>query len=259
LNHFLFRYDTAYAHHFPDRAEFFWAAGPRGPSPTSGGGERCVDYQDIRFRFELGGDRFSVATDVPLRFLNPALTNNTGGFGDMWVTTKTVLIDGENWQMTQFFRTYLNTGSASHGTGTGHVSLEPGLLLGYRWRERTFLHSELKYWFALGGNPDVSGQVLRYGIGMSHVAYDADDFAIIPTLELVGWSVQDGAQTPPVPLAEPVPVNGTGILNIYPGTRLVFDTAGDWGMFEAGLVGGFALSNSHWYESILRFDLRWSY
>ena len=53
---------------------------------------------------------------------------------------------------------------------------------------------------------------------------DGDTFAIIPTLEFVGWSVQNGQQsTPDLPSGTEL-VDGIGICNLYPGARFVFDS-----------------------------------
>ena len=140
------------------------------------------------------------------------------------------------------------------------MSLEPGMLFRYKWNDITYLHSEVKYWFPLGGDPKHSGQVLNYGLGISHLWFDADNFAIIPTLEFVGWTVLDGEQTLPViSVPQTERIDGLGIFNIYPGVRFVCDKGGDLGLFELGIGTGFAVSDHHWYESLLRVDLRWSY
>jgi hypothetical protein len=118
-----------------------------------------------------------------------------------------------------------------------------------------FLHSETKFWFPLGGDPIHSGEILRYGFGVSYLWYDSDSFAIIPTLEVVGWSVLSGQQTPANALA-PVPIDGLDILHLLPGCRFVFDSAGDLGMWDMGISSGFGLTNQDWYDGMLRVDFR---
>ena len=108
-----------------------------------------MDYQDFRFRFETGGPKFSTTTEIPIRVLDPVTNANTAGLGDMTVTTRAVLLDGEDWQITQVFNSYFNTGSKTHGTGTGHVSLEPGMLVRWEYSDFTHLHGEIKYLFPL--------------------------------------------------------------------------------------------------------------
>jgi hypothetical protein len=176
----------------------------------------------------------------------------------MNVVTKTVLLDGREWQLTQLFRSYFPTGSASRGTGNGHVSLEPGIALRYKWSPVTYFHGDLKYWFPLGADPDHSGPVLNYGFGISHVAYDSDEFAILPTLELLGWTVLDGRQSLPTG-GLPQEVDSFGILNLHPGVRFVWDRENDWGRIDLGIGSGFSLTSDHWYSSVFRIDLRCSY
>ena len=254
LNNYRVRFDFAYDHTFPDRAEYFWAkiAG-RGPEEK----EQSVDYQDIRFLFELGGPKFSAATEIPIRILDPIGNANTAGLGDVNLTTKLVLVDGSSWQITQMFRTYFNTGLAARGLGTGHISLEPGVLFRYRWNDRTFLHSDLKFWFPIAGDPEYSGPVLGYGFGVSRLLLDTDTFAVIPVLELVNWTVLDGKKTAPDGGA--LSVDGDQICNIHPGLRVVWDTGGDLGLVEFGIAGGLSPTKQRWYDSLLRVDLRCSY
>ena len=254
FNHFRIRFDNAYDHEFPDRSEYLWAKiGGKGPPQP----ERLVDYQDIRFKLELAGSRFSVATEIPLRIMDPINNPNTAGMGDMSLTTKTVLVDNECWQITQLFRSYFNTGAPGHGTGNGHVSLEPGVLARYKVGKRTKLHGDLKYWFPLGADSTHSGGILNYGLAISHLAFDSDNFAMIPTLEFVGWTVLDGEQT--LPNGELQPVDGLGIFNLHPGVRFVIDKGGNSNLCEVGISSGIALSSDRWYENLLRLDFRWTF
>jgi hypothetical protein len=265
------RFDFAWDQEFPDRAEYFWRKSALVQiDPMTGNAfdekpfEPSVDYQDIRFMIERGTDQFSVATELPLRIVDPVVRRNTAGFGDMNVTTKTVLLNGRRWQLAHVFRSYFPTGSFRRGTGNGHVSLEPGVAYRYKFSDITCLHGDLKFWFPLGADPIYGGQFLNYGIGISRVAVDRDDFAVIPTLELVAWTVLDGAQTPPSadnnPVGfEPQEIDNMSIVNICPGVRFVWENGNDCGTRELGISSGLALSDDHWYETILRIDLRWSF
>ncbi len=259
LNNFRMRYESAWNWQLPDRAEIFWsrykALSGKGPLFV----ERSVSYQDLRMMLEVpAGPNFSTMTELPIRALDPEVNQNTTGLGDMNIATKTVLINGRTCQLTQIFRTYINTGSAKKGLGSGHVSMEPGFLLRYRWDDLTYVHSEIKYWFPIAGDPRSAGQFLRYGIGVSRVLYDCDSFAVIPTLEWVGWTVLDGYETP-YPAGPPRHIDPVVIGNLYPGVRIVKDSGGDFGLFELGISGGFATVSDQFYNSILRLELRWSY
>ncbi|OYP35801.1 hypothetical protein CGZ80_10400 [Rhodopirellula sp. MGV] len=256
-NNVRFRFEAGYNWEYPDRAEFFWSRmGSKGP-PLTYPVESSVDYQDLRVAIELGGAKFSATTELPLRFINPTELSNTGSLGDMALTTKTVMLDGESLLLTQVFRTQLATGTAKSGRGNGHVSMEPGFVAAYRYSKRTLLQSELKLWFPVGGEPSFSGPVLRYGFGVGHVLYDSDTFSVIPTFEMVGWSVLNAQKTGS--LGQAITVDGENIINLFPGIRIVRDSGGEYGLFELGIGGGTTVTTSHWYENMIRMDLRWSF
>jgi hypothetical protein len=253
LNNFRMRFESAQDLEFPDRAEYYWSKiGGKGPG-TANRAEPSVDYQTIRMLLEVGTPRLSVGTEIPLVFIDPTVYGNTAGLGDLVLTTKTVLIDGGKFQLTQLLKTQMPTGTSKVGRGNGHTSMEPGLIARYKWSEDTLLHGVLDLWFPLGGDPEFSGEVLRYGFGYAEVLYDSDSFAVIPTLELVAWSVLSGQKT------GAGRIDNENIINLYPGLRLVRDAGSDLGLFELGLNGGVSVTERHWYRGILRLDLRWSF
>ncbi len=258
LNNFRFRLQSAYNTPVPDRVEYFWAKSRadsgRGPPLL----ERQVDWQEFRILMEAGGPKFSAATELPFRAVDPDFNNNTAGLSDVNVTTKLVLVDGKSIQITQLFRSYFNSGLSTRGLGTGHVSMEPGFLLRYQQNPLTFWHSELKFWFPIAGDPNQAGPLLQTGLGLSHVWHETDSFAVLPTFEVQHWTVLNGMQTVfPVPVPEEV--DGMQIWNLAPGVRLVFDRPGELGLFELGIGSSFAVSGNRWYDSLLRFDLRFSF
>src|SRR5262245_18726712 len=251
FGNFLLRADAAYNLTKPDRAEYFWARPGRGPIlPESG-----VAYQDFHFRMENGGDAFSIATDIPIRLLNPDVNDNTGGIGDIQLVQKTRLMNGSRWQMTQILRTIFNSGNARKGLGTGHVAMEPGLLCRFKWNDITYLHSEVLIRFPIAGDPMYSGPAWTWGLGVSTVWYETDTFAVIPTLEFVNTWIIDG-QVTPIGAVAPVDVRGDGIFNLGPGLRTVWDTGGDMGVVEMGANAMLAVGSDGWYDALVRFDLR---
>lgn len=253
LNNVLIRYDSYRGMVTPDRAEYFWANPLTGPPLP----ERELDYQDLLFSMETGGDRFSMVTEIPIRMLDPINNGNTAGLGDISFGPKAVLVKGKRWQLAHIFRTFLSTGSTLKGLGTGHVSLEPGLLIRYRWTSRTYLHGELKYRFPVGADPSFSGQVLRYGFGAATVLYETDTFAVLPTMEFVGWSVLDGQKTLPNGLT--ADVDGEMFFSVQPGVRFVMGPKGDLGLFELGISGAANLSNNGFFDSLVRLEFRFTY
>ena len=261
LNCLRVRIDSVQNFSPPDRAEYLWARpksdGGRGPDLPLTSVE-SVDYQDLRFQLEVGGEKFSLGTEIPIRIVDPVTNANTAGMGDMSLTTKTVLCDGVRWQISQLFRTYFNTGAPSKGLGNGHISLEPGMLARFKINDRTYVHSEIEYWFPIAGHPEHSGQVLRWGVGVSRVWRDSDSLALIPTFEILGLSALDGMQSG---LSR---AGGRSLSDIdsrlglwaIPGLRTVIDTGGDLGVIEFGLAGGIDMGSSGWHEGMLRFEIR---
>jgi hypothetical protein len=260
INNCLVRADAAADWEFPDRLEYFWAKtpGPKGPQVGFPLGEPEVDYQDVQFYIERGGDRFSVGTLLPIRAVDPEDRLNTTGFADMTVTPKMVLLDGKDWQLSHVFKTHIPTGSFRRGTGNGHVSLEPGVAWRYKWSDVTYFHGDLTYWFPIAADLDWAGQFLNYGIGISHVLYDSDCYAVMPTFEVNVWTLLDGRETlPRGTMADFNEIDTYSIINLHPGLRIVCDTAGDCGVREFGISSGIAVTQEHWYEEIIRIELRW--
>ena len=241
----------------PDRASYIWAPiGSKGPPNP----ESHVDYQNFNAIYEAGGKRFSMVTDIPLRSLHPDNNSSGSGIGNISLAPKAVLVDGSDWQVTHIFRTYLPTGPVQRGTTNGLTSLEPGLLVHYRWSPETYVHGQVKYWIPIAAGPG-AGNVFNYGVGVSHVLHETDSFAIIPVLEVVGWGVAGGTVTLPTLLPTPVIQESasTSFVNIQPGVRFVIGPKGDLGLFEFGVSGGFATNTTGWYKEQLTLEMRWSW
>jgi hypothetical protein len=239
----------------PDRAEYFWAkaGSPKGP-PL---GESVLNYQEARLRMELGSKKFSTAFEVPFRSVDPQFNENHAGLGDLQLITKTVLLDGEQWMLTQYFGTHFATGHAAAGMGTGRFGLEPGMLFRNEFRENTWMHGELKFWFPLGADPQHGGQVLKLATGLSHVWAETDQTAWIPSLELTSFSVLNGLATDALGTIRPI--DQDTIFNLTPGLHYAVDKNGDFGLFEIGSSIALAVSDERFTDSTWNFDLRWSW
>ncbi|MCA9073263.1 MAG: transporter, partial [Planctomycetaceae bacterium] len=246
------RIDNHYGLALPDRAEYFWAEPNVGPKNA----EQSVDYQRYSVRQEIGGDSFAFFTEAPLISLDPVINPNTTGMGDLIVGQKMLLTNPKNrkWQVAQILTTVFNTGSAHRGLGNGNTALEPGLLIRRTLSETTYLHGELKYWIPLGGDPQHSGEVLRYSVGLSTVAYQTDDFAAMPTLELVTRTVTSGKKT--LPNGQLADVDGETFSNLLFGSRFAWGPPDDLGLIEFGIAGGLLLGDNGFYDSRVLFDFR---
>src|SRR5262245_27164268 len=157
-----FQFDAAYDNVRPTRDEFFWSPGPpfgRGPRIP----EASVNYQDITTYFEtLVGPHTSLFAAIPVRFLDPELNPNTAGLAHVNAGIKQALFVDENTVATFQFRTYGPSADNNRGLGTGHVSLEPALLVFRRLSDDWTVEAELRDWIPLGGG-DFAGNIIRYG------------------------------------------------------------------------------------------------
>src|SRR5262249_25494863 len=106
------------------------------------------------------------------------------------------------------------------------------------------------------GSDNFSGDVVFYGIGPSYEVYTSPRLRFPPVLELVGWHVTGGFQTqiPGTTAGVAVPVDGTNIVNLKIGARLVVDD-------KTSLYFGYGkkLSDAGWYNDILRLEFRYAF
>lgn len=252
---FRLRYDAGYDNIKPSRAEFFWPVGrPLGPGP---GPETSVDFQDFSAYVEWAPTAcLSFFGELPYRFVDPELQNNTSGFGDANVGFKLALRQDACQTTTFQFRTYIPSADGTRGLGTDHASIEPGLLHYRQLTQRLTLEAELKDWIAIDGTEDFAGNVLRYGAGMSYMLNDCRCTPLRAVVELVGWTVLDGMTA----------------FSPTPGQRVIEDAAGDTIVnLKVGLrknispcsdvyVGyGRALTEETWYDHMLRVEFRRSF
>lgn len=255
FNNFRVRTSVANRLRLPDRAEYFWAkaGSPKGPPQ----GESVMDYQEARLRMELGSQKFSTAFEVPFRSTNPELNANHAGLGDLQLITKTVLLDGDQWMLTQYFGTFFPTGHAKAGLGTGHFALEPGMLFRNEFSSDTWMHGELKFWFPLGADPQHGGQILKFATGFNHVWMETDRSAWIPSFEMSAFSVLNGLATNAV--GELKAIDQDTIFYLTPGVHYAVDKGGDFGLFEVGTSLALAASPERFTDSTWNIEVRWSW
>ncbi|WP_237226218.1 hypothetical protein [Rubinisphaera sp. JC750] len=247
------RFESGTDLYYPDRSELFWAGGGRGPALP----EVEVDYSEVILTLASGSDTFSATTEIPIRYVDPVVNQNTSGLGDISMATKLVMINGDRWTLTQYFKTTLATGSKTRGLGVGHISLEPGFLASMRWTDRTYLFGDIRYQFPIGGNKQYAGQLLQYGLGLSTIGYETDAFAILPTFEVTGWSAQGGSKTSPLGVV--LGVGGETSPIVTHGLRFVLGPAGDLGLFEFGISSSYALNNEGPFSALGQIDMRFVY
>lgn len=289
------RYDSAYDNNRPDRAEYFYAKcgcfrrlgidpGAAGPVPNGPNGGRLletgVDYQDVRLQMEYAlRSNASVFVELPFRFLDPEVNDNTAGFADLNFGFKYALVADCDRYLTFQLRAYVPTGDSTKGLGTDHYSIEPGLLFYRQLTDKLVLIGEFKDWIPLDANDgatptsnsaNFSGNILQYGAGLGYEMYRncCSGTTVTPVVEVVGWTILDGLST--------ASSDGTlatfrlqgaedTIVNAKFGVRIGFDgngiAPGSQANSSSLYVGyGRALTGTdRWYEDIVRVEYRMNF
>jgi hypothetical protein len=265
-NMFRFRFDAANNNTLPDRAEFFYGqAGLLGNQATGLlAPETSVDYQEFRPYFERAvTNNFSLFAETAVRLINPDVNDNTAGFGDLITGFKASLYECNGKYLTGQLKVYAPTGDADRGLGTGHASLEPGLLYLGQMNDRFVLQSEFRAWIPLSdsqvtGRGNYSGTVLRYGIGAGYDLLVLDNRCnrrrLTSTFEAVGWTITDGLALDSTNAAQGpqlIDVDGDTIANLKSGLRYTS------GAQSIATSYGVAVTGDQWYRDILRVEYRY--
>lgn len=245
-----FRWDYGGDMILPDRAEYFWArVGGRGPAAQPGSlTVNSLDYHEMSMYTEIAHGNFSAFVITPYRSLYMNEAGHSAGFADLHIGTKSLLHDTPMLQLAFQMTTTVPSANSRSGLGTGHVSLEPALLMALALTERDSMQAQVTQWIPLGGDPDYEGALLRWGVAWNRIVWqrDQDNLATM-NLDLVGWSFQDGAYTDPALGKQRA--NDETYLYLGPGARWLMG-----GRFEFGVGGIFALSDRHFAQHIMRTD-----
>jgi hypothetical protein len=175
----------------PTRNAYMFAPNPIFPYPV-----KSLNYNDVYISTEIATGGFSILSDISYRTLSIDPSQGGGAFGDMMIGTKSLLFDTELIQIAMEFKTFLPTGNFTAGFGTGHVSLEPSLLVCLKLKEKTYLQGQVSEWIPLGSTtPPVgtAGSLLHAHLSLNHVLHEVNpDIPIIGTLEYSGYYFQAG-------------------------------------------------------------------
>ncbi|MEQ8785373.1 MAG: hypothetical protein RIC55_03705 [Pirellulaceae bacterium] len=245
-----FRWDAGFDMVYPDRAEFFWArsgGGGAGPSTIV----PSLRFHELSMYTEVAHGAFGAFTEIPYRSVYTALGGHEAGFGDINVGVKSMLHDTELMQLTFQMRTITPVGVSSRGLGTGHVSLEPSLIMGLNLSPFSYFQGQVAEWIPLGGDQDYAGALLHYHFAYNHsLLGDPSGVHWIGVMELNGWSFQDGAYSA-YPSTTLLPASNHTYLSGGPGLRIVVCDAIDFGVGSA-----FAYTRDHWAEQHYRTEFR---
>jgi hypothetical protein len=262
------RFEDAFHMPFPDKSEFFWARadgnaaakGPKQVVPAIVDSNKIND-RELHMYTEAATGSFGAWVDMAYRNVSADQYQGASGFSDLTIGTKSLLLDCELLQFAFEFNTMVPTGNFLKGLGTGHVSLEPGVLLALKLAPETYLQSELAYRFPLGGDQAFEGPVFHYHLSLNQRLWHCGNgVQLIGTAELNGWEFCGGQFTGPgnttaanVDLA----VSGSpaaDVLNMGPGLRLVLCDKVDF-----GVAGYFNVTSGSIANEFFQFDFRWRF
>lgn len=249
------RFDAEYNNRQPMRATYLF---PKGAAPNTVGfplPETRVDTLDVTSYAEYGITPWlSMFIEAPYRWINPEVNANQNGPGDMRYGMRICTWSDENVIATILFRVY-QPSARQETLGTGHWSIEPGLLTAYRISENWHLEGELRYWIPLTSS-DFAGNILRYGVGLSYGQRTASGIWYMPVVEAIGWTCLSGqsmvASSPDSFIIQDA--RNQTIVNAYIGLRVGY--ARNMDMY---LGYGRSLTGDFWARDMFRFEVRLSY
>ncbi len=245
------RWDAGLNFRFPDTSEFFWGKiGTRGPATNT----RAIRYDDLTLYQEVAANpSASFFIETPYRNYSPDTGPSGSGFGDLNLGTKAVLLDRELLLVTFQFKTFIPTGNALAGAGTGHLSLEPALLAALKLAPTTYLQSEIAQWIPIASTSGTGGTVFHFHFALNQTLCNIGDCVkLIGVAELNGFNQRGGFTDFPSGLN--TAVNGGTYANAGPGFRLQICDRCDF-----GFGAGFGFGNLHGPGQIYRTEFRVRY
>lgn len=249
------RFKSMIGYKLPDRSEYLWSKiGGRGPKQT----ESQLDIHQITIYSEKGSDKASAFFEIPITMLDPFNNSNTAGPGDMVIGAKSVMLQDENWVITSLMRTYTPLGTPRRGLGRGHLSLEPGVAVQWRWGRRTYMFGNMKFHFPIAANFDFGGEVLITGIGFTRVLLTdpvsppvGRSWALVMTSETIITSFLDGLMT--LPNGTVVDAEGSvAVQNL--GLRYIWTKR-----FSTGFSMGVPISSTELFDMSILTEFQWIY
>jgi hypothetical protein len=253
---FRLRFDSASGNNRPERADFFYPTGALSPQF-----EPNVNYQEMNAYLEMAASpRLSGFVEMPYRWLEPAVNPNQKGFSDINFGVKWAALYQEDQVLTFQTRAYAPTGDGLLGLGRDHWCLEPALLYYRRLSEKLTFEAEFRDFIPVASSDDFAGNIIRYGVGFSYLAYDGPRFHVKPVAEVVGWTVLTGKDEP-IEDAE-ISASGATIINAKFGLRIGFGDSSAPGLLgKSDLYIGYgqALTGAVWYKDMVRVEYRLSF
>ena len=245
------RWDRGLRMTTPDRGEYFWAKSPGRGRPRA---ETSLNYDELSFYQEVGGDKFSFSIQTPYRSMNGQQNGGSGGFGDLVLGTKSLFLDSELLAMAFQFRTSIPTANAGNGTGVGHVSVEPSILTTVKLHTDAYWQSQIAFTIPIAGTAGTAGTVLHYHNSLNAVLFrPVADTVVVGMFETNGYTFTSGGFTNPANGAT-VGTSGTTYFSVGPGLRFGFCDK-----IDIGFGVQFNVTSGRFAEQLYRTELRWRF
>jgi hypothetical protein len=208
---------------------------------------------------EIAAGNVAVTFDMP--FCLTAIDQGGGGsgFGNMVVGTKSTVFDCELLQIGMSFKSSLPVGVTISGLGNGLTSIEPGVLVGLKINEDTFLQMNFSEWVPFGGVPPYPGAMLIVAASLNRKIWQANPAVpLFAALEYSGYFFQSGGYIP-YQTVESIPFatsSGSSYQQLGPSLRLFMTEK-----LDVGCGAQFALNpdQGSWGDQQYRFEFRYRY
>jgi hypothetical protein len=270
------RYDNLENMTRPDRNQFFMNSvtlqtnNPNNRLPSS---RIFARLQQVSLYQEAAGERGSFFVEYPYRQINESWAPTQAGFGDVNFGVKSLLFDCEMLQLTFQMRTYMPSGNFQNNLGTGQFVVDPSILASLKLSSTTYFQGQFGNWTPVGGPSSINlsrqgtgtatsgdkmaGGVFYWLMSLNQVLWHATpDSPLIATLEMDGWSFENGGYTRDVHRNQnyrrPADGGGVSYFNIGPGLRQSVCNRLDFG----GAITWATNATAHWAQPWFRFEVR---
>lgn len=258
------RYDNLEAMTRPDRNQFMISQVNLPRNNRFAVTNPFLRLQQVSLYQEAAGERGSLFVEMPYRQINPSFQPTQAGFGDINFGVKSLWFDCEMLQVTFQMRTFMPSGNFTNNLGTGQFVVDPSILTSLKLGPETYFQGQFGNWTPVGGpgganltdGNKMAGGIFYWLMSVNQVLWHyTPDSPLIATLEMDGWSFENGGYTnmvlPGRNYRRPADGGGVSYFNIGPGLRQSICNRLDFG----GAIT-WATDTSHWAQPWFRFEVR---
>ena len=211
------RYDNLEDMTRPDRNQYFINQVKPIPSGRSVVNPQAR-LQQVYLYQEAAGEHGSLFVEIPYRQINESWAPTQAGFGDINFGTKSLLFDCEMLQIAFQLRTFMPSGNFTNNLGNGQFALDPSILTSLKLGPTTYFQGQFGNWTPVGGPGVLSlvllqhhhddgtvttvdggsqaGGIFYWFMSLNQVLwYCTPESPLIATLEMDGWSFENGGYT----------------------------------------------------------------